>query len=990
MFFKNIYCLLLVLLVCANPAVAGPNANATVSLDLIVDGGAGNQMDDGVTSGTVSGQGTKIAVEVFTKGVTTPLQAVVIKFDFDASVLKVEKVENSAFSPILDGKGATFLTVSPATLPQSGFLARAEFSTVTDVTGQAFTLGIATISLQENSTSKDDVTTTNKISFNANNTDPSADFDGNGVVGIPDFLLFVDHFGTSRGDAGYDAKYDLDGNDTVGVSDFLIFVDSFGSEVPPSGGGDPPTGTDFDLDSDNSAPEGITYANNRFYVVDWSDERVYVYTMSGQRDTGADFDLDNDSGFSEGITYANNRFYVVDWSDERVFVYTMSGQRDTGADFDLDSDNSYPEGITYANNRFYVVDDRNGKVFVYTMSGQRDTGADFDLDSDNSYPEGITYANNRFYVVDRTDDKVYVYMMSGQRDTGADFDLDSDNSYPSGITYANNRFYVVDWSDDKVYVYTMSGQSGSTGGGSGGGGGGGSSSPDLIVESPSVSDNTLTTGQSFTLRTTVRNQGTGSAASTTLRYYRSSNSTISTSDTAIGTDSVSGLSASGTSAESISLNAPSSAGTYYYGACVESVSGESDTNNNCSTGVRVTVSSSGSGGGGGGSGGGGATVTIPDANLRAVITDSLGKSRNASITRAEMATLTRIDAPRKGIRNLTGLEHATNLQSLTLSNNSISDISALSNLTNLTWLGLESNSISDISALSNLTNLTGLDLADNSISDISALSNLTNLTRLYLDDNSISDISALSNLTNLTRLDLDDNSISDISALSNLTNLTWLGLSVNSISDISALSNLTNLERLILWNNSISDISALSNLTNLTWLNLGWPSPGGNGGNSISDISPLVANTGLGSGDTVTLTSNPLSSTSINTHIPALQRRGVTVEFDSSSGSGGGGGTSPPSGDAVTGSITDCSVRAFGFVFISGTVRANRSVSDLLLTGYIGNSSVGFTLIGSMSAGQSKDFTITGTLGSEPSGRCRVQMTWRERGNKSQSVVDEQ
>ena len=128
---------------------------------------------------------------------------------------------------------------------------------------------------------------------------------------------------------------------------------------------------------------------------------------------------------------------------------------------------------------------------------------------------------------------------------------------------------------------------------------GGSSSPDLIVESPSVSDNTLTPGQSFTLRATVRNRGTARSAATTLRYYRSSNSTISTSDTEVGTDSVSGLSASGTGSESISLRAPSRAGTYYYGACVASVSGESNTNNNCSTGVRVTVSSGGGGGGGG-------------------------------------------------------------------------------------------------------------------------------------------------------------------------------------------------------------------------------------------------------------------------------------------------------------------------------------------------------------------------------------------------------
>ena len=43
-----------------------------------------------------------------------------------------------------------------------------------------------------------------------------------------------------------------------------------------------------------------------------------------------------------------------------------------------------------------------------------------------------------------------------------------------------------------------------------------------------------------------------------------------------------------TTAESIDLTAPASTGTYYYGACVESVSGESRTHNNCS-GARVTV-----------------------------------------------------------------------------------------------------------------------------------------------------------------------------------------------------------------------------------------------------------------------------------------------------------------------------------------------------------------------------------------------------------------
>ena len=119
--------------------------------------------------------------------------------------------------------------------------------------------------------------------------------------------------------------------------------------------------------------------------------------------------------------------------------------------------------------------------------------------------------------------------------------------------------------------------------------------PNLVVESPSVSDSTLTAGETFTFRATVHNRGAGPSEATTLRYYRSDNSGITTADTQVGTDSVSGLSASDNSPESVSLTAPSTARTYYYGACVDSVSGESNTGNNCSTGVRVTVSDSGGG-----------------------------------------------------------------------------------------------------------------------------------------------------------------------------------------------------------------------------------------------------------------------------------------------------------------------------------------------------------------------------------------------------------
>ena len=199
-------------------------------------------------------------------------------------------------------------------------------------------------------------------------------------------------------------------------------------------------------------------------------------------------------------------------------------------------------------------------------------------------------------------------------------------------------------------------------------------------------------------------------------------------------------------------------------------------------------------------------VDLPDLNLRAAIETGLSKAEGDSITPSEIATLTRLEAPEAGVRNLTGLEHATNLTRLGLSNNVISDISALAGLTNLTWLKLDRNSISDISSLANLTNLTHLELYINSVSDPSPVASLTGLTYLNLAENSISDISALVNLTNLTHLELPFN--------------------------------------------------------------------------SISDISSLVANTGVGNGDEVDVRGNPLSYLSIHTHIPALQSRGVTVEFD--------------------------------------------------------------------------------------------------------------
>ena len=119
--------------------------------------------------------------------------------------------------------------------------------------------------------------------------------------------------------------------------------------------------------------------------------------------------------------------------------------------------------------------------------------------------------------------------------------------------------------------------------------------PDLVVLAPSVSaiNETYPLDGTFSLVVTVRNQGGGTAAATTVRYYRSTDGTITTSDTQLHTGPVNRLSPSGTSAATILLTAPATPGTYYYGACVDEVpresTRESNTTNNCSSAASLVV-----------------------------------------------------------------------------------------------------------------------------------------------------------------------------------------------------------------------------------------------------------------------------------------------------------------------------------------------------------------------------------------------------------------
>ena len=291
----------------------------------------------------------------------------------------------------------------------------------------------------------------------------------------------------------------------------------------------------------------------------------------------------------------------------------------------------------------------------------------------------------------------------------------------------------------------------------------------------------------------------------------------------------------------------------------------------------------------------GEAVYIPDANLRAVIEEALGKATGAPITAEEMATLVNLrTAEAKGISDLTGLEFATNLRNLNIGSNSISDLSPLAGLMNLGSINISNNGISDLSPLEGLKSLENFLSWNNLFSDLSPLVKLskmslqkidicggdpdisvlkgaTNLKKLYLPNCSVSDIDivALAGLTNLTRLSVSDNrDLSNLSPLSGLTNLKWLNLKDCNISDISALSGLTNLKWVNLARNNISDFSPLDGLPELTTiidlLNPGAPVKAGLSieGPWLWVIAPLDIGEGMNTGDIIASGIDPLSEMS--------------------------------------------------------------------------------------------------------------------------------
>jgi len=239
-------------------------------------------------------------------------------------------------------------------------------------------------------------------------------------------------------------------------------------------------------------------------------------------------------------------------------------------------------------------------------------------------------------------------------------------------------------------------------------------------------------------------------------------------------------------------------------------------------------------------------VVFPDGALEGLIRGVIQKP-DGPIYPDDLIGILEIEAEGLGIGDLTGLVACTNVWRLNAPSNTISDLAPLMGMTSLRTLGLGDNLISDLSPVAGFPGLVQLGIPQNQIADLSPLAALTDLAALNCAENQVTDLTPLAGLVQLNYLYMNGNQITNLQPLVGLNLLAELYASVNQIVDLTSLQVLTNLQYVVL------DF------------------------NQINDLAPLVANQGIGEGDTIRLSGNPLSATAIGVQIPALQARGAMV-----------------------------------------------------------------------------------------------------------------
>ncbi len=608
-------------------------------------------------------------------------------------------------------KELSALFVTGATVPSTGYLGQVELQ-VTQPLEDGATLIVKSMSLTSGR-DVDQLDVSNAvISFTATSASMCpGDFDGNGSVDIADFLSFVDVYGSSSSDANYNAQMDLDSNGSVDIADFLSFVDVYGTKCGDGGGSGGSGSGDSGGDGGGSGGSGSGGGSGDRVLVTgitrltsgdpslsqsntspiWSPDGRFIAFLSrwaGGSPNAYDR-IDRDGG---------NRIQLTDigstgvsgmrpaWSPDGRFIAFMAAHNSYDI-YRVDSDGSNEIQLTFNPAEEHAPSWSPDSRFITFSSNRDGVHSIYRVASDGSNLTRLTDGERRGcgYPLWSPDGRFIAFIAFPSITKYAIYRIDSDGSNEIRLTSTPVHHFNQRWSPDGRYIVFESYR--------------GDGEYDIYrIDSDGSNEIQLTSNPARDDSPTWSPDGRFIAfrsnrdgryciyvvASDGSNLIRLTNIDFSDHNPAWSPDG-----------RSIAFDSYRNDTYDIYRMDIEY--GSIDRNQ--------TI------------------LIIPDAGLAAVLANSLDKAaKTASVTVGEVATLQTLSGQNSDIRDLTGLEYATNLTELNLQGNFISDLTPLTGLTNLTRLLLGGNRILDIAPLVANTGLGSgdyVDLRGNTLNDTS-------------------------------------------------------------------------------------------------------------------------------------------------------------------------------------------------------------------------------------------------------------------------------
>ena len=157
------------------------------------------------------------------------------------------------------------------------------------------------------------------------------------------------------------------GNFTTGATSAALLYNADGS----------PTLSTFTVAQAAISSMGLTFGGGSYYIIKLASldpNLTLINKLSGTTLAPialASFQADS-AIIPRGIGFLNNKLYIADDANNKVWVYQLNGTRtstETYRDFNLDANNTEPTGITYLDNYWYVTEKETGlindKIFIY-------------------------------------------------------------------------------------------------------------------------------------------------------------------------------------------------------------------------------------------------------------------------------------------------------------------------------------------------------------------------------------------------------------------------------------------------------------------------------------------------------------------------------------------------------------------------------------------------------------------------------------------------